>query len=171
MCDSRPDGGAVPPAATARQLAAQLARLAVALLCTEAVTRISFANAIATRGRGMVLKLRPPAEPAEAGALWELREGTGTPFDYASLGFWTLIFMWLKFLTLWRFFRLFALADGVGAPENMRRCMCNNFDVEGFWKGWHASFNLWLVRYVYVPLGGGSNLPWSIWAVFLFVAV
>ncbi len=26
--------------------------------------------------------------------------------------------------------------------------------LAGFWKGWHCSFNRWLVRYVYVPLGG-----------------
>ena len=40
------------------------------------------------------------------------------------------------------------MADGVEVPENMRRCMCNNFSLMGFWRGWHSSFNRWLVRYL-----------------------
>ncbi|KAF5825594.1 MBOAT, membrane-bound O-acyltransferase family-domain-containing protein [Dunaliella salina] len=69
-------------------------------------------------------------------------------------GFWVLVYMWLKFLIIWRFFRAVALADGIVPPENMGRCVCNNYDIEGFWRSWHASYNRWLVRYVYVPLGG-----------------
>lgn len=45
-------------------------------------------------------------------------------------GFWVLCFMWLKFATIWRFFRLAALAEGIFPPENMRRCFANNYDVE-----------------------------------------
>ena len=37
---------------------------------------------------------------------------------------------WLKFLIIWRFFRLASLAAGVDVPENMRRCFANNYDVE-----------------------------------------
>ena len=36
----------------------------------------------------------------------------------------------MKFLIIWRFFRLAALAAGTDAPENMRRCFANNYDVE-----------------------------------------
>jgi hypothetical protein len=46
--------------------------------------------------------------------------------------------------------RFWALADGVDVPENMPRCICANYSVLGFWKGWHASYNLWLVRYMWV---------------------
>jgi hypothetical protein len=53
----------------------------------------------------------------------------------------------LQFLVIWRFFRFWALADGIVPPENMTRCVANNYDVEGFWKNWHASYNLWLVRW------------------------
>lgn len=35
---------------------------------------------------------------------------------------------------------------GIEAPENMLRCVNNSFDIEGFWRGWHASYNRWLVR-------------------------
>lgn len=34
-----------------------------------------------------------------------------------------------------------------------------------------ASFNRWLVRYIYVPLGGtGARMRWNVFVVFLFVA-
>lgn len=79
--------------------------------------------------------------------------------------------MWLKFLVIWRFFRLWALMDGVCPPENMTRCMSNNRSLEGFWKGWHSSYNLWLVRYLYKPLGGRGSRVWSVWLIFLFVAL
>ena len=44
---------------------------------------------------------------------------------------------------------------GASPPENMTTCVSNNYSVQGFWRGWHRSFNRWLVRYVYIPLGGG----------------
>ena len=79
--------------------------------------------------------------------------------------------MWIKFLLIWRFFRLWAMTDGILPPENMRRCMSNNSSLSEFWKGWHASFNQWIVRYMYVPLGGRASSMYSAWVVFLFVAV
>ena len=35
--------------------------------------------------------------------------------------YYTLNAMWLKFLIIWRFFRLWALLDDVEVPENMKR--------------------------------------------------
>ena len=43
--------------------------------------------------------------------------------------------------------------------------------IQGFWKGWHSSYNRWLVRYAYVPLGGTPYRLLNIWPIFLFVAV
>jgi len=91
------------------------------------------------------------------------------------IGFWNLIVMWLKLLIPWRFFRLWALLDGIDPPENMVRCVANNYSTLGFWRSWHRSYNLWLIRYLYVPLGGTSNtiikaiLPKLV--VFTFVAL
>lgn len=65
-----------------------------------------------------------------------------------QLGFWNLIVIWLKLLLPWRFFRLWALCDGVDPPENMIRCMANNYSVSGFWRSWHRSYNLWVIRCV-----------------------
>lgn len=58
----------------------------------------------------------------------------GGPVMYSLPPFWeyrwVLTFMWLKFTVMWRFFRLAALAAGLDAPENIRRCFANNYDVE-----------------------------------------
>jgi len=92
-------------------------------------------------------------------------------YEMAAAAYMALKLMWLKFLLIWRFFRLWALADGIDPPENMVRCMSNNHSLEQFWRGWHASFNRWIIRYMYVPLGGRRTRVWSVWPVFLFVAV
>lgn len=91
--------------------------------------------------------------------------------ELAVVAYMTLKMMWLKFLLVWRFFRLWALADGTLAPENMQRCMSNNCSLEQFWRGWHSSFNRWIVRYMYLPLGGRTARLWAVWPIFLFVAV
>ena len=92
-------------------------------------------------------------------------------YEMAAAAYMALKLMWLKFLLIWRFFRLWALVDGIDPPENMLRCMSNNHSLEQFWRGWHASFNRWIIRYLYVPMGGRRTRVWSVWPVFLFVAV
>ncbi|CAM9151020.1 unnamed protein product [Choristocarpus tenellus] len=97
-----------------------------------------------------------------------------TPADLAGFVYVILKLMWLKFLVIWRFFRLWALCDGVEPPENMERCMSNNYSIANFWKGWHCRqvFNRWLVRYIYIPLGGSSpGHRWNVFVVFIFVAL
>ncbi|GMG22715.1 unnamed protein product [Aspergillus oryzae] len=80
-----------------------------------------------------------------------------SPGQLSMLGFFNLHIIWLKLLIPWRFFRLWALVDGVDPPENMVRCVSNNYSAFAFWRAWHRSFNRWIVRYVYVPLGGGRG--------------
>ncbi|KAK2750589.1 glycerol transporter [Myotisia sp. PD_48] len=82
---------------------------------------------------------------------------TYTPFQLSMLGFFNLHIIWLKLLIPWRFFRLWALIDGIDPPENMVRCMSNNYSALAFWRGWHRSFNRWVVRYMYIPLGGSGR--------------
>jgi len=96
---------------------------------------------------------------------------TLSPSEIIVVSYMVLKMMWLKFLIIWRFFRLWALLDGVNPPENMLKCMSNNHSLEGFWRGWHASFNKWILKYMYVPLGGSSSKNWSVWIIFLFVAI
>jgi hypothetical protein len=74
-----------------------------------------------------------------------------SPAEIAMIGFWNLIVVWLKLLIPWRFFRAWALFDGIDPPENMVRCMVNNYSTFGFWRSWHRSYNLWIIRYVTFP--------------------
>lgn len=94
-----------------------------------------------------------------------------SPLEMCLVPWWIMIIFWLKFTVIWRFFRFWALADGLDVPENMTRCICNNYDIMGFWKNWHASYNLWLVRYMYIPLGGARWRLLNVWLIFSFVAV
>lgn len=80
-----------------------------------------------------------------------------SPGQLSMLAFFNLHIIWLKLLIPWRFFRLWALVDGIDPPENMVRCMSNNYSAFAFWRGWHRSLNRWVVRYLYVPLGGGEG--------------
>ncbi|KAK1324737.1 hypothetical protein QJS10_CPA01g02023 [Acorus calamus] len=78
-----------------------------------------------------------------------------------------LNFMWLKFLLIWRYFRFWSLTAGIEAPENMPKCINNCYDLEGFWKSWHASFNKWLVKCGFITLFKGKLLSWA-WLTCLF---
>ncbi|GMH33432.1 hypothetical protein BSKO_01266 [Bryopsis sp. KO-2023] len=137
---------------SAKRIAGYGVRFLVGMLVVEAVAHTMYVNSIA--------KYR----------LWK-KFGDWDSLTLSVIGFWVLIFMWLKFFVIWRFFRFWSLADDVEPPENMCRCLCNNYDIEGFWKNWHASYNLWLVRYIYLPLGGSKMRLLNVWCVFTFVAL
>ncbi|KAE8831329.1 hypothetical protein HRS9122_08919 [Pyrenophora teres f. teres] len=102
-----------------------------------------------------------------------------TPSQLSMLGFFNLKHIWLKLLIPWRFFRLWSLLDGIDPPENMVRCMSDNYSVMHFWRGWHRSFNKWSLRYLYIPLGGSkgeglvgkARAVGNYLAVFTFIAI
>ncbi|XP_030956962.1 putative membrane-bound O-acyltransferase C24H6.01c isoform X2 [Quercus lobata] len=94
-----------------------------------------------------------------------------SPTDVFIIGYGVLNFMWLKFFLIWRYFRFWSLICGIEAPENMPRCINNCHNLEGFWKNWHASYNKWLVRYMYIPLGGSQKKLLNVWVIFTFVAI
>ncbi len=80
-----------------------------------------------------------------------------TPAQLSLLSYFNLHVLWLKLLLPWRAFRLWSLLDGIDPPENMLRCLSNNPSTIAFWRGWHRSYNRWLIRYLYVPLGGSNT--------------
>jgi D-alanyl-lipoteichoic acid acyltransferase DltB (MBOAT superfamily) len=82
-----------------------------------------------------------------------------------------LVFIWLKFIFIWRSARFFALLDNIESEENMNRCVYNNYNFEGFWRAWHRSFNQWLIKYIFIPLGGNKYKFLNIWVIFTFVAL
>ncbi|KAI8719677.1 hypothetical protein NCS52_00749000 [Fusarium sp. LHS14.1] len=87
--------------------------------------------------------------------------GSYTAAQLSLLSFFNLHIIWLKLLIPWRMFRLWALIDGIDPPENMVRCVSNNYSTQRFWRAWHRSYNRWLIRYIYVPLGGSSFRTWQ----------
>ncbi|CEM06476.1 unnamed protein product [Vitrella brassicaformis CCMP3155] len=136
-----------------RHLAMYLARWVACVLLMDAFLCVNWSNALISNQRMF--------------HQWA-HVGVG---QLAVGAFTTLGFIWLKFLVIWRFFRLWAMADGVETHENMGRCVYNNYSTEEFWRTWHRSFNQWLVRYIYLPLGGGKWKALNIWVVFAYVAV
>ncbi|KAK9371232.1 MBOAT, membrane-bound O-acyltransferase family-domain-containing protein [Lipomyces kononenkoae] len=93
-----------------------------------------------------------------------------SPLQISMVGFFNLKTIWLKLLIPWRFFRLWALLDDIDPPENMLRCMSNNYSASAFWRAWHRSYNRWVIRYLYVPLGGAKHPIRNMLVVFTFVA-
>lgn len=64
--------------------------------------------------------------------------------------------------------RFCARPSNINTPQ---KCIMSTYSVVGFWKGWHCSFNRWLVRYIYVPLGGSTpGRRWNVFVVTVFVA-
>ncbi|KAJ3364897.1 glycerol transporter [Kappamyces sp. JEL0680] len=94
-----------------------------------------------------------------------------SPFEIFLVGFFNLKMIWLKLLIIWRFFRMWAMCDGVETTENMGRCMSNHYSGIDFWREWHSSFNKWLIRYMYVPLGGSQYRVVNMFPIFTFVAI
>jgi D-alanyl-lipoteichoic acid acyltransferase DltB (MBOAT superfamily) len=91
--------------------------------------------------------------------------------DVCITGYFVLNFMYTKFLIIWRLFRLGAQYDGIDTPENMNRCVNNNYTFTGFWRSWHGSFNTWTVRYLYIPLGGKKTQKLTMWLIFTFIGL
>ncbi|KAI8900829.1 membrane bound O-acyl transferase [Globomyces pollinis-pini] len=88
-----------------------------------------------------------------------------------TLGYFNLNVIYLKLMVMWRFFRLWAMVDGIETQENMTQCITNQYSCSGFWKGWHASYNKWLIRYLYIPLGGAQYRAFNSFLIFAFVAL
>lgn len=79
-----------------------------------------------------------------------------TPAQLSLLSYQNLNIIWLKLLIPWRLFRLWSLIDGIDPPENMVRCVSDNYSTLSFWRAWHRSYNKWLIRYLWIPLGGAD---------------
>jgi D-alanyl-lipoteichoic acid acyltransferase DltB (MBOAT superfamily) len=82
-----------------------------------------------------------------------------------------LAFLWLKFSIFWKYFRTVSLLDGVGVPEDMKQCFSNVNTVADFWQNWHTSFNAWIVRYMYIPMGGAKTRIFTALPIFGFIAL
>ncbi|CAG8582251.1 9164_t:CDS:10 [Dentiscutata heterogama] len=94
-----------------------------------------------------------------------------SPLELAMIGVLNLELVWLKLLIIWRFFRFWAMSDGIDTQENILRCMLNNYSTAGFWRSWHRSYYRWIIRYIYIPLGGNKRTTLNMLIIFIFVAL
>eukprot|EP00668_Euglena_longa_P009447 GGOE01011412.1.p1 GENE.GGOE01011412.1~~GGOE01011412.1.p1 ORF type:complete len:548 (-),score=107.24 GGOE01011412.1:392-2035(-) len=129
-------------------------RVAFNLVLLQHLLHTSFSNAICANIR------RHHAEFA-----------TFTPFQIIAFSFICVYFLWLKFAVIWQSFRLWALVGGVLTTENMTRFVYDNYSCVQFWRSWHRSFNLWLIRYMYLPMGGNKRRLLNSFIIFNFVAI
>ncbi|KAJ4460890.1 putative membrane-bound O-acyltransferase family MBOAT protein [Paratrimastix pyriformis] len=79
-------------------------------------------------------------------------------------------FTYLKFYTIFRFFRAWSNLDGIMTWENQPRCFVRGSGFAVFWRTWHVSLNRWNIRYLYVPAKGYKYPLVSVWMVFFFIA-
>ena len=89
-------------------------------------------------------------------------------FYYCFICFNILTFCWIKYSIIWKFSRLWAWCDGIFVEENMNRFIYNFYSIELFFRGMNRSLNRWMVRYLYIPLGGKNKKYINIWIVFGF---
>lgn len=80
-----------------------------------------------------------------------------------------VIFSWWHMLIIFRFHKLWAQLMGVEVIDNFDNCVFRSRTIQQFWQDWHRGFNVWLIRYMYIPLGGKKNV-FSVIVVFFFVA-
>ena len=90
-------------------------------------------------------------------------------FYYCFICINILTFLWLKFAIIWKFGRLLAWCDGIYVEENMNRIIYDIYSLEEFFRGMNRSLNRWIVRYLYIPLGGKNKKYVNIWIIFAFV--
>ena len=89
-------------------------------------------------------------------------------FYYCFICLNILTFYWLKFSIIWKFGRFLAWSDGIYVEENMNRIIYDIFSLEEFFRGMNRSLNRWIVRYLYIPLGGKNKKYVNIWIIFAF---
>ncbi|MDX2170114.1 MAG: MBOAT family O-acyltransferase [Deltaproteobacteria bacterium] len=118
---------------------------------------------------------RTPAALAYGGALARLALGAAQIWlarqmatDFATaLGSQTTPLLWLNLLLgfvrsaiflmgLWHTIDAIALLYGVALQPNFSRILTRRSPAE-FWHAWRGTMTQWLVRYVYIPLGGNRR--------------
>ena len=92
-------------------------------------------------------------------------------YIYYCLVFNRLVFVFMKYDVIWKISRLWGWMDGICCEDNINRCVYNNYSFEGFWRQWHRSFNVWLIRYMYIPMGGSKYKFLNTFVIFSFVAL
>ena len=79
-----------------------------------------------------------------------------------------LVFHWFKFCIIWKTSRLWAWFDAIYTEENINRFIYDLYSIEEFFRGFNRSLYKWIIRYLYVPLGGRDKKYFNVWVIFAF---
>ncbi|KAM3930092.1 protein-cysteine N-palmitoyltransferase HHAT isoform 2-T2 [Leptodactylus fuscus] len=98
-----------------------------------------------------------------------------------EVSYWTLgglalaqvLFFYVKYLVLYGFAALIVQLDGLSAPA-LPRCVSTMYSFAGIWRCFDVGLHRFLVRYVYIPMGGSHSgiggLLLSTASTFIFVS-
>ncbi|XP_051867811.1 protein-cysteine N-palmitoyltransferase HHAT isoform X4 [Pristis pectinata] len=73
-----------------------------------------------------------------------------------GLGFAHTLFFYLKYLLLYGIPSIIMCLDGI-KPPRLPRCTSSLYSFTGTWREFDVGLHRWLVRYIYVPLGGSRH--------------
>lgn len=77
-------------------------------------------------------------------------------FTVSGAAVCSLVFFQVKYLVLYGFPRAVALLDGVEAPLPPM-CVFSIYTFRDMWRYFDRGFHLFLVRYIYIPIGGSKK--------------
>ncbi|XP_073409500.1 protein-cysteine N-palmitoyltransferase HHAT isoform X4 [Dendrobates tinctorius] len=98
-----------------------------------------------------------------------------------DVSYWTLgglalaqvLFFYVKYLVLYGFPALIVQLDGMSAPA-LPRCVSTMYSFTGIWRCFDVGLHRFLLRYVYIPMGGSHSGPGGILlstaSTFIFVS-
>ncbi|XP_062319464.1 protein-cysteine N-palmitoyltransferase HHAT isoform X1 [Osmerus eperlanus] len=84
------------------------------------------------------------------------------PWALGGLALALVQFFYVKYLVLFGLPSLLATLDNL-VPPKLPRCVSIMYSFTGMWRHFDEGLYLWLIRYVYVPLGGSHHGP--LWKV------
>lgn len=93
---------------------------------------------------------------AEIDRVLNVWEWTGYCMAYLS-------FMYMQGIITYGVPRVVAGFNEILAPNDMPRCFfAASTSFSSHWRGYHASWNKWFLKYIYLPRGGGYQAMWCV---------
>ncbi|KAG9268277.1 protein-cysteine N-palmitoyltransferase HHAT [Astyanax mexicanus] len=83
-----------------------------------------------------------------------------SPWALGGLALAAVQFFYVKYLVLFGAASLLVTLDGLEAPP-LPRCVSIMYSFQGMWRHFDVGLYRWLVRYLYIPLGGSHRGPFQ----------
>lgn len=80
------------------------------------------------------------------------------PWALGGLALALVQFFYVKYLVLFGLSSMLAILDGL-VPPKLPRCVSIMYSFTGMWRYFDEGLYRWLIRYIYVPLGGSRHGP------------